>query len=79
MFHVFFLQDARFSMGIVTYQGLIYIVGGCTHSRRHMQVLSYNLKINRAGRKTISTATATNIKAGCFDMLMLGHNFYEYL
>ena len=32
-------QDERFSMGIVTYQGLIYIVGGCTHSRRHMQVL----------------------------------------
>ena len=25
-------------MGIVSYQGLIYIVGGCTHSRRHMQV-----------------------------------------
>ena len=30
---------ARFSMGIVSYQGLIYIVGGCTHSRRHMQVI----------------------------------------
>ena len=29
---------SRFSMGIVSYQGLIYIVGGCTHSRRHMQV-----------------------------------------
>ena len=26
-------------MGIVSYQGLIYIVGGCTHSRRHMQVI----------------------------------------
>ena len=35
-------QDERFSMGIVTYQGLIYIVGGCTHSRRHMQVLINN-------------------------------------
>ena len=31
-------DKSRFSMGIVSYQGLIYIVGGCTHSRRHMQV-----------------------------------------
>ena len=36
---------SRFSMGIVSYQGLIYIVGGCTHSRRHMQV---QLTINKA-------------------------------
>ena len=32
-------------MGIVTYQGLIYIVGGCTHSRRHMQVHIYFSKM----------------------------------
>ena len=37
------MQEPRFSMGIVSHQGLIYIVGGCTHSRRHMQELvSYN-------------------------------------
>ncbi|TRY62974.1 hypothetical protein TCAL_05581 [Tigriopus californicus] len=37
------MQEARFSMGIVPYHGLIYLVGGCTHSRRHMQELvSFN-------------------------------------
>ena len=30
-------------MGTVVYDGLIYLVGGCTHTRRHMQELvSYN-------------------------------------
>ena len=30
-------------MGTVAYDGLIYLVGGCTHTRRHMQELvSYN-------------------------------------
>ena len=37
------MQEPRFSMGIYVYDGLIYLVGGCTHSRRHMQELvSYN-------------------------------------
>ena len=37
------MQEPRFSMGICVYDGLIYLVGGCTHSRRHMQELvSYN-------------------------------------
>ena len=38
------MQEPRFSMGICVYDSLIYLVGGCTHSRRHMQELvSYNL------------------------------------
>lgn len=32
------LPEPLFSMGVVAYEGLIYIVGGCTHSRRHLQV-----------------------------------------
>lgn len=37
------MAEPRFSMGIFAHQGLIYLVGGCTHSRRHMQELvSYN-------------------------------------
>ena len=37
------MQEPRFSMGICVYDKLIYLVGGCTHSRRHMQELvSYN-------------------------------------
>ena len=37
------MQEPRFSMGICVYDSLIYLVGGCTHSRRHMQELvSYN-------------------------------------
>ena len=41
------MQEPRFSMGICVYDSLIYLVGGCTHSRRHMQELvSYNPVIN---------------------------------
>ena len=37
------MEEPRFSMGIVVYEGKIYLMGGCTHSRRHMQELvSYN-------------------------------------
>ena len=37
------MQEPRFSMAICVYDSLIYLVGGCTHSRRHMQELvSYN-------------------------------------
>ena len=37
------MEEPRFSMGIVVYQAKIYMMGGCTHSRRHMQELvSYN-------------------------------------
>ena len=37
------MEEPRFSMGTVAYGGLIYLVGGCTHTRRHMQELvSYN-------------------------------------
>ena len=37
------MPEPRFSMGIIAYQGLVYLVGGCTHSRRHMQELvSFN-------------------------------------
>ena len=37
------MEEPRFSMGTVAYDGLIYLVGGCTHTRRHMQELvSYN-------------------------------------
>ena len=46
----------RFSMGIVSYQGLIYIVGGCTHSRRHMQEL---VSYNPVTRQSISMAELT--------------------
>ena len=33
------MPEPRFSMGICTYNNLIFLVGGCTHSRRHMQEL----------------------------------------
>ena len=33
------MPEPRFSMGICTYSNLIFLVGGCTHSRRHMQEL----------------------------------------
>ena len=37
------MEEPRFSMGTVVFGGLIYLVGGCTHTRRHMQELvSYN-------------------------------------
>lgn len=33
----------NFSMGVVEHLGLIYIVGGCTHSQRHLHdLLCYN-------------------------------------
>lgn len=32
------LPEPLFSMGVVSYEGLMYIVGGCTHNRRHLQV-----------------------------------------
>ncbi|VVC37291.1 Hypothetical protein CINCED_3A013809 [Cinara cedri] len=37
------LPEPRFSMGVVSFEGLIYIVGGCTRTKRHLQdLLSYN-------------------------------------
>ncbi|KAL7293115.1 hypothetical protein TKK_0013268 [Trichogramma kaykai] len=37
------LPEPRFSMGVASYEGLIYIVGGCTHDSRHRQdVMSYD-------------------------------------
>ena len=37
------MEEPRFSMGTVVYDGLIYLVGGCTHSRRHMhELVSFN-------------------------------------
>lgn len=30
------LPEARFSMGVVSFEGLIYIVGGCSSSSRHL-------------------------------------------
>ena len=37
------MEEPRFSMGIVVHAGKIYLMVGCTHSRRHMQELvSYN-------------------------------------
>ncbi|KAK2583482.1 hypothetical protein KPH14_009450 [Odynerus spinipes] len=37
------LPEPRFSMGVVAFEGLIYVVGGCTHNSRHRQdVMSYN-------------------------------------
>lgn len=36
-------QKFNFSMGVVEHHGLIYIVGGCTHSQRHLHdLLCYN-------------------------------------
>jgi len=32
------LPEPLISMGVVSYEGLIYIVGGCTHLKRHLQV-----------------------------------------
>lgn len=37
------LPEPRFSMGVVSFEGLIYIVGGCTTSSRHLpDLISYN-------------------------------------
>ena len=47
-------------MGIVSYQGLIYIVGGCTHSRRHMQEL---VSYNPVTRQSISMAMASLVRS----------------
>ena len=33
------LPAPHFSMGVVAHQGLIYLVGGCTHSQRHLHDL----------------------------------------
>jgi actin-binding protein IPP len=30
------LPEPRFSMGVVSFEGLIFIVGGCTTSSRHL-------------------------------------------
>lgn len=30
------LPEPRFSMGVVSHEGLIYIVGGCTTASRHL-------------------------------------------
>lgn len=36
-------KNFPFSMGVVEHHGLIYIVGGCTHSQRHLHdLLCYN-------------------------------------
>lgn len=37
------LPEARFSMGVVSFEGLIYIVGGCSTASRHLpDLISYN-------------------------------------
>jgi actin-binding protein IPP len=37
------LPEPRFSMGVVSFEGLIFIVGGCTTSSRHLpDLVSYN-------------------------------------
>lgn len=37
------LPKPRFSMGVVSFEGLIYIVGGCTTDNRHLpDLISYN-------------------------------------
>ena len=51
-------------MGIVSHQGLIYIVGGCTHSRRHMQELvSYNPVTNEW--TTLASMLVPRSQMGC--------------
>ena len=58
------MQEPRFSMGIVSHQGLIYIVGGCTHSRRHMQELvSYNPVTNEW--TTLASMLVPRSQMGC--------------
>lgn len=43
MFSVGEMPEPRFSMGVVSFEGLIYVVGGCTTSSRHLaDLLSYN-------------------------------------
>lgn len=37
------MPEPRFSMGVVSFEGLIYVVGGCTTSSRHLSdLISYN-------------------------------------
>lgn len=37
------MPEPRFSMGVVSFEGLIYVVGGCTTSSRHLaDLISYN-------------------------------------
>ena len=51
-------------MGIVSHHGLIYIVGGCTHSRRHMQELvSYNPVTNEWS--TLASMLVPRSQMGC--------------
>ena len=58
------IDVTRFSMGIVSHQGLIYIVGGCTHSRRHMQELvSYNPVTNEW--TTLASMLVPRSQMGC--------------
>ena len=58
------IQYFRFSMGIVSHHGLIYIVGGCTHSRRHMQELvSYNPVTNEWS--TLASMLVPRSQMGC--------------
>ena len=58
------MTEPRFSMGIVSHQGLIYIVGGCTHSRRHMQELvSYNPVTNEWS--TLANMLVPRSQMGC--------------
>ena len=61
-------DKSRFSMGIVSYQGLIYIVGGCTHSRRHMQV---HLKILLTMIGTAKIMTFNMMMMMIFDVMMM--------
>lgn len=42
------MPEPRFSMGVVTFEGLIYIVGGSTNSRRHLpDLIRYFLQWNK--------------------------------
>jgi len=34
------MEEPRFSMGCFSYNGLIYLLGGCTHTQRHLKNLS---------------------------------------
>lgn len=66
------MQEPRFSMGIISYQGLIYIVGGCTHSRRHMQELvAYNPVISEW--TTLASMLVPRSQMGC---VVLDDNLY---
>ncbi len=58
------MPEPRFSMGIFAYGGLVYLVGGCTHSRRHMQELvSYNP--NSGEWKSYASMLVPRSQMGC--------------